>query len=84
MTNIYLWIWANWCKEELSIQHECQHMMATGSLASFNPENVWSMPNIQLLIHLFVIWAPGEGEPLAFFIADLTHQYSEVVSVLKL
>jgi hypothetical protein len=59
-------------------------MMATSSLASFYPGNVWCMPNIQLLIHLFIIWTPGKGQPLAFFNADLTHQYSEVVSVLKL
>jgi len=59
-------------------------MVTTSSLASFNQGNVWCMPDIQLLIHLFIIWSPGKGQPLAFFIADLTHQYSEVVSVLKL
>ena len=42
------------------------------------------MPNIQLLIHLFIIWAPGKGQPLVFSITDLTHQYSEELSVLKL
>lgn len=29
------------------------------------------MPNIQLIIHLIIIWSPGEGQPLALFIVDL-------------
>jgi hypothetical protein len=53
-------------------------------ISQFQSGDVWCLPNIQLLIHLFIIWSPGKGQPLAFFIADLTHQYSEVVSVLKL
>jgi hypothetical protein len=42
------------------------------------------MPNIQLLIHLFIIWAPDKSQQLVLFITDLTHQYSEELSVLKL
>jgi hypothetical protein len=42
------------------------------------------MPNIQLLIHLFIIWAPDKSQPPVLSIADLTHQYSEELSVLKL
>ena len=42
------------------------------------------MPNIQLLIHLVIIWAPDKIQSLVLFIADLTHQYSEELSVWKL
>jgi len=61
-------------------------MMAMSPLAIFifNLGNGRRMPNIQLLIHLFIIWAPGTRQPLAFSIADFTHQYFEELSVLKL
>jgi hypothetical protein len=42
------------------------------------------MPNIQLLIHLVIIWAPDKIQPLALSIADPTYQYSEELSVWKL
>jgi hypothetical protein len=42
------------------------------------------MPNIQLLIHLVIIWAPDKSQPLVLSIAGLTHQYSEELSVWKL
>ena len=42
------------------------------------------MPNIQLLIHLVIIWAPDKIQPLVSSSADLTHQYSEELSVWKL
>lgn len=42
------------------------------------------MPDVQLLIHLFVVWAPDKSQQLVLSIADLTHQYSEELSVLKL
>jgi hypothetical protein len=42
------------------------------------------MPDIQLLIHLFIIWAPDKSQPLVLSIANLTHQYSDELSVLKL
>jgi hypothetical protein len=58
--------------------------MATSSLASFQLEEILCVPNIQLLIHLFIIRPPSKGQFLALFTPNLTHQYSVVVSVLKL
>ena len=60
-------------------------MMSTSSLAVFFIlENGRRMPNIQLLIHLVIIWAPDKIQPLVLSSADLTHQYSEELSVWKL